>query len=199
MIVKVISNKESRDITINKLYPVLIKKEDEIRIVDDFGGLSVYELKDFKVYTKNSSSYIKDMNSLVYKLIDYPTFLENYYNDDKKARNDVANSQLNIFKEDLDVDDLVELITSEDYSNDEKITFIEAIENKMSDRSAKILAKYFQNRYDRNPELLLSVSILLSNYHIQEVYDLFLKCISDDTINNDSMQNIIIEYFNNYN
>ncbi|MBC1614553.1 hypothetical protein HB937_14640, partial [Listeria welshimeri] len=53
MIVKVISNKENMDITINKLYPVLIKKEDEIRIVDDFGGLSIYELKDFQIYKDN--------------------------------------------------------------------------------------------------------------------------------------------------
>ncbi|EIP8168711.1 hypothetical protein LT208_002654, partial [Enterococcus faecalis] len=50
MIVKVISNKENRDITLNKLYPVLIKKENEIRIVDDFGGLSIYGLTDFQVY-----------------------------------------------------------------------------------------------------------------------------------------------------
>lgn len=199
MIVKVSSNKEHRDITINKLYPVLIKKEDEIRIVDDFGGLSIYEIKNFQVCTENSSSYIKDTNSLVYKLINYPTFLENYYNDDKKARNDLADSQLNIFKEDLDVDELVELIISEDYSSDEKIIFIEAIENKMNDKSAEILAQYFQNSYDRNPEVLLPSSKLLSKYHNQEVYDLFLKYISDDTINNDSIQNIVIEYFNNYN
>ncbi|QSD77844.1 hypothetical protein F1B90_000340, partial [Listeria monocytogenes] len=50
MIVKVITNKANRDITINKLYPVIIKKDDEIRIVDDFGGLSIYELKDFQVF-----------------------------------------------------------------------------------------------------------------------------------------------------
>lgn len=84
MIVKAISNKEDRDITISKLYPVLIKKENEIRIVDDFGGLSIYELKDFQIFTENVSSYIKDTDSLVYKLVDYSTFLEEYYNDEKK-------------------------------------------------------------------------------------------------------------------
>lgn len=199
IIVKVISNKENRDITTNKLYPVLVKKEDEIRIVDDFGGLSIYELKNFQVYKENSSSYIKDMNSLVYERIDYPTFSENYYNDDKKARNNVANSQLNIFEEDLDVDELIELITSKDYSSDEKNVFIEVIETKIDDKSAKVLAKHFQNSYNVESELLLPVCKLLSNYQNQEVYDLFLKVISDDTINNDSMQNIIIEYFNNYN
>jgi hypothetical protein len=199
MIVKVISNKENRDITVNKLYPVLIKKEDEIRIVDDFGGLSIYELKDFQVYNENISSYIKDINSLVYELVDYPTFLENYYNDDKKARNDVDKSRLNIFKEDLNEDELIELITSEDYSSDEKIIFIEVVENKINDKSTKVLAKYFQNNHNIEPEMLLPICKLLSKYQNQEVYDLFLNFISDDTINNDSMQNIIIEYFNNYN
>ncbi|MGX7419519.1 hypothetical protein ACWOFR_12040 [Carnobacterium gallinarum] len=199
MIVKVISNKANRDITINKLYPVLIKKENEIRIVDDFGGLSIYELKDFQVYKENISSYIKDMTSLVYELVDYPTFLENYYNDDKKARNDVDKSRLKIFKEDLNKDELIELITSEDYSSYEKIIFIEVVENKINDNSAKVLAKYFQNNHNIESEMLLSICKLLSKYKNQEVYDLFLNFISDDTINNDSMQNIIIEYFNNYN
>jgi len=199
MIVKVISNKANRDITVNKLYPVLIKKEDEIRIVDDFGGLSIYELKDFQVYKENISSYIKDMNSLVYELVDYPTFLENYYNDDKKARNDVYKSRLNIFKEDLNEDELIELITSEAYSSYEKNIFIEVAENKINDNSAKILAKYFQNNKNIEPEMLLPICKLLSKYQNQEVYDLFLNFISDDTINNDSMLNIIIEYFNNYN
>ncbi|MBO0445258.1 hypothetical protein JZO78_02760 [Enterococcus ureilyticus] len=199
MIVKAISNKENRDIIINKLYPVLIKKEDEIRIVDDFGGLSIYELKDFQVYKENSSSYTKDMNSLVYDLIDYPTFLENYYNDDKKARNDVDKSQLNIFEEDLNEDELIELITSEYYSSDEKIIFIEVVEDKMNDKSVKILAEYFQKNHNIEPTMLLPICKLLSKYQNQEVYDLFLNFISDDTINNDSMQNIIIDYFNNYN
>ncbi|EJU1317550.1 hypothetical protein N4S32_000330, partial [Listeria monocytogenes] len=82
MIVKVITNKANRDITINKLYPVIIKKDDEIRIVDDFGGLSIYELKDFQVFKENISSYKKNNNCIVYKSVDYPNFLENYYNDD---------------------------------------------------------------------------------------------------------------------
>lgn len=199
MIVKVISNKANRDITINKLYPVLIKKENEIRIVDDFGGLSIYELKDFQVYKENISSYIKDMTSLVYELVDYPAFLENYYNDDKKARNDVDKSRLKIFKEDLNKDELIELITSEDYSSYEKIIFIEVVENKINDNSVKLLAKYFQNNHNIESEMLLSICKLLSKYKNQEVYDLFLNFISDDTINNNFMQNIIIEYFNNYN
>ncbi|MBC1629882.1 hypothetical protein HB946_04140 [Listeria welshimeri] len=199
MIVKVISNKENRDITINKLYPVLIKKEDEIRIVDDFGGLSIYELKDFQIYKENINSYIKEMNSLVYELIGYPAFLENYYNDDKKARNDLDKSRSNIFKEDLNEDELIELITSEYYSSDEKIIFIEGIENKINDKSTKILAKYFGNNQNIEPEMLLPICRLLSKCQNQEVYDLFLDFISDDTINNDSIQNTIIEYFNNYN
>ncbi|EQC2255917.1 hypothetical protein ACY3DX_002860, partial [Listeria monocytogenes] len=62
MIVKVITNKANRDITINKLYPVIIKKDDEIRIVDDFGGLSIYELKDFQVFKENIGSYKKNNN-----------------------------------------------------------------------------------------------------------------------------------------
>ncbi|ENL2789794.1 hypothetical protein AB4033_002521 [Listeria monocytogenes] len=199
MIVKVITNKANRDITINKLYPVIIKKDDEIRIVDDFGGLSIYELKDFQVFKENISSYKKNNNCIVYKLVDYPNFLENYYNDDKKALNEVTYSLLNIFEEDLNSEELVELITSEEYSNDEKMVFVETIENKITDSSVKILAKYFQNKQDIEPEFLLSICKLLSKYQIQEVYDLFLKYISDDTINNDAVQNIIVEYFNNYN
>ncbi|EHM3062108.1 hypothetical protein KGA00_002819, partial [Enterococcus faecalis] len=128
-----------------------------------------------------------------------PTFLENYYNDDKKARDNVNKSRLNIFEEDLNEDELVELITSEAYSSDEKIIFIEAMENKINDTSAKVLAKYFQNNHNIEPEMLLPICKLLYKYQNQEVYDLFLNFISDDTINNDSMQNIIIEYFNNYN
>ncbi|EGO8209103.1 hypothetical protein E5K24_002746, partial [Enterococcus faecalis] len=175
MIVKVISNKENRDITLNKLYPVLIKKENEIRIVDDFGGLSIYGLTDFQVYKENVGSYIKDMNLLVYELVDYPTFLENYYNDDKKARDNVNKSRLNIFEEDLNEDELVELITSEAYSSDEKIIFIEAMENKINDTSAKVLAKYFQNNHNIEPEMLLPICKLLYKYQNQEVYDLFLN------------------------
>ncbi|ECB9786907.1 hypothetical protein ACSFMY_000647 [Listeria monocytogenes] len=199
MIVKVITNKANRDITINKLYPVIIKKDDEIRIVDDFGGLSIYELKDFQVFKENISSYKKNNNCIVYKSVDYPSFLENYYNDDKKALNEVRHSLLTIFEEDLNSEELVELITSEEYSNDEKMVFVETIENKITDSSVKILAKYFQNKQDIEPEFLLSICKLLSKYQIQEVYDLFLKYISDDTINNDAVQNIIVEYFNNYN
>ncbi|EOW3721407.1 hypothetical protein ACPXNX_002482 [Listeria monocytogenes] len=199
MIVKVITNKANRDITINKLYPVIIKKDDEIRIVDDFGGLSIYELKDFQVFKGNISSYKKNNNCIVYKSVDYPNFLENYYNDDKKALNEVTYSLLNIFEEDLNSEELVELITSEEYSNDEKMVFVETLKNKITDSSVKILAKYFQNKQDIEPEFLLSICKLLSNYQIQEVYDLFLKYISDDTINNDAVQNIIVEYFNNYN
>ncbi|EKM9528254.1 hypothetical protein PV598_002363 [Listeria monocytogenes] len=199
MIVKVITNKANRDITINKLYPVIIKKDDEIRIVDDFGGLSIYELKDFQVFKENISSYKKNNNCIVYKSVDYPNFLENYYNDDKKALNEVTYSLLNIFEEDLNSEELVELITSEEYSNDEKMAFVETIENKITDSSVKILAKYFQNKQDIEPEFLLSLCKLLSKYQIQEVYDLFLKYISDDTMNNDAVQNIIVEYFNNYN
>ncbi|EAC2500049.1 hypothetical protein MO183_002350 [Listeria monocytogenes] len=199
MIVKVITNKANRDITINKLYPVIIKKDDEIRIVDDFGGLSIYELKDFQVFKENISSYKKNNNCIVYKSVDYPNFLENYYNDDKKALNEVTYSLLNIFEEDLNSEELVELITSEEYSNDEKMVFVETIENKITDSSVKILAKYFQNKQDIEPEFLLSICKLLSKYQIQEVYDLFLKYISDDTMNNDAVQNIIVEYFNNYN
>ncbi|WP_311194041.1 hypothetical protein [Listeria swaminathanii] len=161
MVIKVISNKANRDITINKLYPVIIKKDDEIRIVDDFGGLSIYELKDFQVYKENISSYSKINNNIVYKLVDYPTFLENYYNDDKKAMDEVRHSLINIFEEDLDSEELVELITSEDYSNDEKMVFVEAIENKITDRSVKILAKYFQNKQDIETEFLLSICKLL--------------------------------------
>ncbi|EAD8853771.1 hypothetical protein AK906_02545 [Listeria monocytogenes] len=199
MIVKVITNKANRDITINKLYPVIIKKDDEIRIVDDFGGLSIYELKDFQVFKGNISSYKKNNNCIVYKSVDYPNFLENYYNDDKKALNEVTYSLLNIFEEDLNSEELVELITSEEYSNDEKMVFVETLKNKITDSSVKILAKYFQNKQDIEPEFLLSICKLLSKYQIQEVYDLFLKYISDDTINNDAVQNIIVEYFNNYN
>ncbi|EAK9281607.1 hypothetical protein FAM05_12470, partial [Listeria monocytogenes] len=183
MIVKVITNKANRDITINKLYPVIIKKDDEIRIVDDFGGLSIYELKDFQVFKENISSYKKNNNCIVYKSVDYPSFLENYYNDDKKALNALTYSLLNIFEEDLNSEELVELITSEEYSNDEKMVFVETIENKITDSSVKILAKYFQNKQDIEPEFLLSICKLLSKYQIQEVYDLFLKYISDDTIN----------------
>ncbi|ECB9711533.1 hypothetical protein FL878_10945 [Listeria monocytogenes] len=199
MIVKVITNKANRDITVNKLYPVIIKKDDEIRIVDDFGGLSIYELKDFQVFKENISSYKKNNNCIVYKSVDYPNFLENYYNDDKKALNSLTYSLVNIFEEDLNSEELVELITSEEYSNDEKMVFVETLENKITDSSVKILAKYFQNKQDIEPEFLLSICKLLSKYQIQEVYDLFLKYISDDTISNDAVQNIIVEYFNNYN
>ncbi|MBC2125762.1 hypothetical protein [Listeria innocua] len=199
MIVKVITNKANRDITVNKLYPVIIKKDDEIRIVDDLGGLSIYELKDFQVFKENISSYKNNNNRIVYKSVDYPTFLENYYNDDKKAVNEVTHSLLNIFEEDLNSEELVELIISEEYSNDEKMVFVETIENKITDSSVKILAKYFQNKQDIEPEFLLSICKLLSKYQIQEVYDLFLKYVSDDTINNDAVKNIIVEYFNNYN
>ncbi|HFF2876609.1 TPA: hypothetical protein ACGB9B_003109, partial [Listeria monocytogenes] len=60
-------------------------------------------------------------------------------------------------------------------------------------------ANHFQNKHNIEPELLLPICKLLSKYQIQEVYDLFLRYISDDTINDDSSQNIIVEYFNKYN
>ncbi|HAK1573940.1 TPA: hypothetical protein H1082_002895, partial [Listeria monocytogenes] len=88
---------------------------------------------------------------IVYKSVDYPSFLENYYNDDKKALNSLTYSLVNIFEEDLNSEELVELITSEEYSNDEKMVFVETLENKITDSSVKILAKYFQNKQDIEP------------------------------------------------
>lgn len=52
MIVKAQRNKKHRDICIGKVYPVIFKsdsKNNEIRIVDDFGSLSVYEIENFKL------------------------------------------------------------------------------------------------------------------------------------------------------
>ncbi|MCQ9209569.1 hypothetical protein [Granulicatella seriolae] len=198
MLVKAISNKKRRDITINKIYPVIIKEDNDIRIIDDFGGLSIYELDDFQVYKKNINSYTKYRDSLVYSLIDYPSFLENYYNDNKKAMSDVVNSQINIFEEDLNAEELEGVIKSENYSSYEKIVFIEAVKNKLTNELARSLANYLQKKYQIEQELLLPICKLLSKYQIQEVYDLFLNIMFDNTMNNESVQNIIIEYFNSY-
>jgi len=53
MIVKAVKNRKRRDIKIDKIYAVLSMEmqadsgEYQIRIVDDFGGLSVYDMQDF--------------------------------------------------------------------------------------------------------------------------------------------------------
>ncbi|UAC47348.1 hypothetical protein K6959_11585 [Bacillus aquiflavi] len=81
MIVKTISNNFKRDITINKLYPVVFgdigknNKIEEIRIVDDFGGLSVYDSVDFEIYKDNLINYDREGNHYVYSLINTSSFL----------------------------------------------------------------------------------------------------------------------------
>ena len=115
MLVRAISNKRKRQIVEGKFYAVFIenRESNEIRIIDGAGGLSVYDLVDFEISVKNIDSYEEKNGSLVYKLIDYPTFLEDYYNDNRKSVNDLLQSQINIFKEDLTSEELVKLITSE--------------------------------------------------------------------------------------
>lgn len=201
MLVRAISNKRKRQIVEGKFYAVFIenRESNEIRIIDGAGGLSVYDLVDFEISVKNIDSYEEKNGSLVYKLIDYPTFLEDYYNDNRKSVNDLLQSQINIFKEDLTSEELVKLITSEIYSDDEKIVFIEAVKNRIDDHLSKVLARYFQSKDNIEVDLLLSICILLSSHQNQEIYDLFLKYIIDDTCNNESVEKIVIEYFNTYN
>ena len=73
------------------------------------------------------------------------------------------------------------------------------MKNRIDDHLSKVLARYFQSKDNIEVDLLLSICILLSSHQNQEIYDLFLKYIIDDTCNNESVEKIVIEYFNTYN
>lgn len=201
MIVKAQRNKKHRDICIGKFYPVIFKsdsKNNEIRIVDDFGSLSVYEIENFKLYKNKIENYITFDNELVYKTVAYDSFLEDYYEDKKEAVNRLKESVKEIYKNEFSEEELVKLILSDMYSSDEKSDFIYAVSSKLSIEYVGTLAQYFINNFDSaidNSELICN---LLSKFHNQEVYHLFLKYLNEGKTSQKSVENIIINYFDNY-
>lgn len=201
MIVKAQRNRKHRDICIGKVYPVIFKndsKNNEIRIVDDFGSLSVYEIENFELYKNKIENYIAFDNELVYKTVAYDSFLEDYYEDKKEAVNRLKESVKEIYKNEFSEKELVKLILSDMYSSDEKSDFIYAVSSKLSIEYVGTLAQYFINNFDSaidNSELICN---LLSKFHNQEVYHLFLKYLNEGKTNQKSVKNIIINYFDNY-
>ena len=201
MIVKAQRNKKHRDICIGKVYPVIFKndsKNNEIRIVDDFGSLSVYEIENFELYKNKIENYIAFDNELVYKTVAYDSFLEDYYEDKKEAVNRLKESVKEIYKNEFSEEELVKLILSDMYSSDEKSDFIYAVSSKLSIEYVGTLAQYFINNFDSaidNSELICN---LLSKFHNQEVYHLFLKYLNEGKTNQKSVENIIMNYFDNY-
>lgn len=201
MIVKAQRNKKHRDICIGKVYPVIFKsdsKNNEIRIVDDFGSLSVYEIENFKLYKNKIENYITFDNELVYKTVAYDSFLEDYYEDKKEAVNRLKESVKEIYKNEFSEEELVKLILSDMYSSDEKADFIYAVSSKLSTEYVGTIAKYFINNFDSAIDNSVLICNLLSKFHNQEVYHLFLKYLNEGKTNQKSVENIIINYFDNY-
>ncbi|MBA4538453.1 hypothetical protein H1Z61_15260 [Bacillus aquiflavi] len=205
MIVKTISNNFKRDITINKLYPVVFgdigknNKIEEIRIVDDFGGLSVYDSVDFEIYKDNLINYDREGNHYVYSLINTSSFLEDYYNDDEETINMLKKSIVNIFQEELSEKELLTCITSEMYAEEEKLLLLDAISKKLTMTSIEILTQYFNKKIESaGSEIIEFLLTILKTYKNQAVYDLFLSYITDSTIDSPSINKIITNYFDEY-
>lgn len=201
MIVKAQRNKKHRDICIGKVYPVIFKndsKNNEIRIVDDFGSLSVYEIENFELYKNKIENYIAFDNELVYKTVAYDSFLEDYYEDKKEAVNRLKESVKEIYKNEFSEKELVKLILSDMYSSDEKADFIYAISSKLSTEYVGTIAQYFINNFDNAIDNSVLICNLLSKFHNQEIYHLFLKYLNEGKINQKSVEKIIINYFDNY-
>lgn len=201
MIVKAQRNRKHRDICIGKVYPVIFKndsKNNEIRIVDDFGSLSVYEIENFELYKNKIENYIAFDNELVYKTVAYDSFLEDYYEDKKEAVNRLKESVKEIYKNEFSEKELVKLILSDMYSSDEKTDFIYAISSKLSTEYVGTIAQYFINNFDNAIDNSVLICNLLSKFHNQEIYHLFLKYLNEGKTNQKSVENIIMNYFDNY-
>lgn len=201
MIVKAQKNKWHRDITIGKIYPVIFKNNSEskeIRIVDDFGSLSVYEIQDFELYSIQTENYFTFDDELVYKSVAYTAFLEEYYEDKKQAVDNLKESVKEIYKNELSAEDLVGFITSDIYSSDEKNDFMYAIDSKLSNDYSEIIARYFINNFENAIDSSVVICNLLAKFYNQDVYNLFLKYLSEGNKNEKSTEAIIINYFDNY-
>lgn len=201
MIVKAQKNKWHRDITIGKIYPVIFKNNSEskeIRIVDDFGSLSVYEIQDFELYSIQTENYVIFDDELVYKSVAYTSFLEEYYEDKKEAIDNLKESVKEIYRNELSEEDLVGFITSDIYSSDEKNDFLYAIGSKLSNDYSEIIARYFINNFENATDSSVVICNLLAKFHNQDVYNLFLKYLSEGNTNEKSTEAIIINYFDNY-
>lgn len=204
MIVKAVKNRKRRDIKIDKIYAVLSMEkqadsgEYQIRIVDDFGGLSVYDMQDFEIFKDSKKDYHVQEYTFVYQMIAYPDFLERYYADEKIERQTLEKSIQKIYESDLTEEELVKLILSNNDRFLETANFLLAVSKKLKDDSSKKIAKYYLSHFDESQLLMPAICEVLQRFFNREVYNLFLAFLSSSELKDDFTKEKIISYFNTY-
>lgn len=212
MIIKCINNSRNRDISIDKLYPVFSgeyivvnnnKNFKSFRIIDDFGGVSIYEESDFEITCSNLQNYnCEKVDSIVgftHENIDYRSFLENYYNDDDIALKKLKEALVIIYSADCSNKELVSYIVSNPLPIDDQLIILQAISSKMNESTASELVNHYSPfLLEADNELVEMLFRLLSNCKSDEVYDLFLKYYSITVGNNQDIDDIVIRYMDAY-
>lgn len=204
MIVKAVKNRKRRDIKIDKIYAVLSMEkqadsgEYQIRIVDDFGGLSVYDMQDFEIFKDSKKDYHVQEYIFVYQMIAYPDFLERYYADEKIERQTLEKSIQKIYESDLTEEELVKLILSNNDRFLETANFLLAVSKKLKDDSSKKIAKYYLSHFDESQLLMPAICEVLQRFFNREVYNLFLAFLSSSELKDDFTKEKFISYFNTY-
>ncbi|WP_149024348.1 hypothetical protein [Listeria cornellensis] len=86
----------------------------------------MYETTDFKVINEDLTGYVlqRGENEYVHNLIAYPSFYEDYYNDNNQARENLMRVMQGIYEKDCSKEDLVDFICCDDYSDDMKCIFL---------------------------------------------------------------------------
>ncbi|WP_088816096.1 MULTISPECIES: hypothetical protein [Listeria] len=201
MIVKAISNKYHRDISVGKLYPIISKssdKEQNIRIIDDTGLLTIYKFIDFEIYKTNISSYSLMNDILIYQSVAYSSFLSDYYDDNHNAVEKLIDCQIEILGTELTAIELFDCITSEVYSEEEKNNLIMAITGKTTKDLAEKLAIHFADAVNIGSELKFSLCKCLEQYKSIPIYDLFVSYLAEFWIDTSPAKDIIIKYLDTY-
>lgn len=212
MIVKCCSNSRHRDIVENKLYPVFSgeytvvdgeKMFQSYRIIDDVGGLSIYESVDFIFINDSLEAYFKEVkgtvHEFIHELINYPNFYEEYYNDTPKSREYLELAKEAIYREDCSKDELMEFICDGNSSHEEKLFILKALQGQVTEDDIVRLVKHFDSGFlIQNDYLVKELFSLLGKYRNEEVYQLFLDYFSEAVGQDSKVDELITAYFDNY-
>ncbi|MBC1503311.1 hypothetical protein HB881_05620 [Listeria booriae] len=196
----------------NKLYPVFSgeytvvdgeKIFQSYRIIDDFGGLSIYESIDFIFVNDSLEAYSQKVrgtvHEFIHELINYPNFYEDYYNDTPKSRRDLELAKEAIYREDCSKDELMEFICDNNSSYEEKLFILKALQGQIIEDDIVRLVKYFDSdALVRNDYLVKELFSLLGEYRNEKVYQLFLNYFSEAVGKDSKVDELITTYFDNY-
>ncbi|WP_143812882.1 hypothetical protein [Paenilisteria weihenstephanensis] len=169
--------------------------------MDDAGGLSVYETTDFKVINEDLTGYElqRGENEYVHNLIAYPSFYEDYYNDDKQARENLMRAMQGIYEKDCSEEDLVDCICCDDYSDDMKCIFLEILVLKTEEIDTTVLLGYFHLDYLRKDMTLTkSLFAVLAKSKNEDVYHFFLAYLYENAGLSEEIDEIVRVYFDDY-